>query len=58
MVDELFDRDYRASRGVLNATIAQALRRLARAISSASQATHRIQFSAPWTAVPRGVRPR
>lgn len=56
MSDEMFDRDYRAGRTALNATIALAVRKVARAISGAFEATHRVQFSAPWTARARPVR--
>ena len=52
MRDELFDRDYQASRADLNAGIDRAVRRIGKAIGDtlgkSLEALHRVEWSAPW----------
>jgi hypothetical protein len=58
LIDEIFDRHYQAGRAALNADIVGALSRLGRAIDSAFESLHRIEFSAPWIERARRARPR
>ena len=48
MVDEIFDRHYRAARNELNASLATAFSRLGKAIINAFTVLNRIEYSAPW----------
>jgi len=56
MMDEMFDRHYQAGRADLNAGIVRAVTRLAHAAGNAFEALHRIQYSAPWRAMPGRAR--
>lgn len=56
MVDEIYDRHYRESRGDLNAAAARALGRLGRAINNAFEVLVGIEYQAPWTAKPKRAR--
>lgn len=49
MVDEIFDRKYRESRGELNAAVDAGLGHIGRAIMATFEAAHRISWSSPWT---------
>jgi len=48
MVDEIFDRAYRESRGELNASLASAFTGIGRLIGDSFNVLHRIEWSAPW----------
>lgn len=58
MIDEIFDRQYQAGRTELNAAIFGLGRRLTAAVGNAFAVLNRIEYSAPWTVVPKQVRPR
>ena len=55
MVDEIYDRHYRAARGQLNAALIDIGRRFAAAFGNAFKVLNRIEYSAPWTSKPRGA---
>lgn len=50
MIDQLYDRNYRAARARLNGDIATGLTRVRRKAAEAFEALVRIQFAAPWIA--------
>jgi hypothetical protein len=50
MVDEIFDREYQASRKQLHASMSNGLDRLSQTISSAFEVLVKIEYDAPWTA--------
>jgi hypothetical protein len=52
MVDEIFQRDYDASRAALNGAIVGGLSRLGHSLRSSLEVLHRMQFAAPWTGQP------
>lgn len=56
MVDEIFDRDYRASRSELNATLAEGLADLSRTIRRAFEVLVRIEYDAPWAKRSKSAR--
>ncbi|MFL6855472.1 MAG: hypothetical protein ACJ8D3_08505 [Sphingomicrobium sp.] len=56
MVDEIYDREYRASREALNAAILGAFSRFGHAVRNAFEVLNRIEYSAPWAAKTRRVR--
>ena len=56
MMDEIFDRQYRAGRAQLNATILDALSQFGSAVGNAFSVLHRIEYSAPWTATAKRAR--
>jgi hypothetical protein len=56
MVDEIFDRQYRAGRDALNATIARAFGSVAHAVGNAFKVLNKIEYEAPWTVKPRRAR--
>ena len=56
MVDEIFDRDYAASRKALNASLSNAIEGLARTVRSAFEVLVKIEYEAPWTAKSKRVR--
>jgi hypothetical protein len=58
MIDEIFDRQYQAGRAELNATIFALARRFAAAVANAFAVLNRIEYSAPWAAGAKQVRPR
>ena len=49
MIDQIFDRQYRAARTQLNHALADALSRAARAFLKAFEVLNRIEYSTPWT---------
>lgn len=49
MIDQLYDRQYRAARASINADIGHSLRALVKAASNAFRILNRIEYSAPWT---------
>lgn len=48
MIDEIFDRQYRASRQQLNASLSTAAAGAVAAIANAFAVLNRIEYSAPW----------
>ena len=56
MVDEIYDRDYRAGRDALNAAILSAFSRFGHAVGNAFEVLNRIEYSAPWTIKTKRVR--
>ena len=56
MVDEIYDRDYRAGRDALNATILNAFSRFGNAVGNAFEVLNRIEYSAPWAIKTKRVR--
>jgi hypothetical protein len=56
MVDEIFDRNYQAGRADLNAALSHLLGRFGRAVGNSFNVLNRIEYSAPWTAKPKGAR--
>jgi len=48
MVDEIYDRAYRDSRGELNAALASGLANLGKLVGDSFKVLHRIEWSAPW----------
>ena len=58
MVDEIFDRAYRESRGELNASLGAALAALGRLIGESFSVLHRIEWSAPWEQKSKRARAR
>src|SRR3954464_1226981 len=50
VMDQHFDRDYRAGRAVLNADVLTLAGKLVTGAKSAFEALNRTQFSAPWAA--------
>jgi len=56
MVDEIFDRQYAASRKELNASLSNALGSFRRTVRSAFEVLVKIEYEAPWTAKPKRVR--
>ena len=56
MVDEIYDREYRASRDALNAAMLSALSRFGHAVRNAFEVLNRIEYSAPWATKTKSVR--
>ena len=56
MVDEIFDRDYAASRKELNASLSNVIDSFRRTVRSAFEVLVKIEYEAPWTAKSRRVR--
>lgn len=54
MIDEIFDRAYRAGRADLNLGIGRALGRIARAAAHSFKVLQRIEYDAPWAAESKG----
>jgi len=50
MIDEIFDRTYRAGRADLNAGLGLVFRETATAARNAFQVLNRIEYEAPWLA--------
>jgi hypothetical protein len=48
MIDQIFDRQYRAARKELNGALADGLGHAARAFLHAFEVLVRIEYSAPW----------
>ncbi len=58
MIDEMFDRDYRAGREALNSAIVDIATRFGQAVGNAFKVLNRIEYSAPWLGKQRGARIR
>jgi hypothetical protein len=56
MVDELFDRQYRAGRAELNSALLDFIRRFGKAVGESFAVLNRIEYSAPWAIKPRRTR--
>jgi hypothetical protein len=56
MIDEMFDRDYRAGRDALNEAILGFVTRFGAAFGNAFKVLHRIEYSAPWAVKPKRAR--
>lgn len=56
MVDEIFDREYAASRKELNAALSNAFQTIGRTVSSAFEVLVKIEYEAPWTAKSKRIR--
>ncbi|HEY7005106.1 MAG TPA: hypothetical protein VH392_01345 [Sphingomicrobium sp.] len=50
MIDEIYDRSYRAGRDQLNAALLAGLTGLGRSVGNAFKVLNRIEYDAPWTA--------
>lgn len=48
MIDQIFDRQYRAARTELNAALGDGLSHAARSVLKAFEVLNRIEYSAPW----------
>jgi hypothetical protein len=55
MIDEIYDRQYQASRKDLNSALLDALGRLGHAVGDAFKVLNRIEYSAPWANRPRSA---
>jgi hypothetical protein len=55
MVDEIYDRHYRAARTELNAALVDVARRFADAFGNAFRVLNRIEYSTPWAKSPRSA---
>jgi hypothetical protein len=55
MVDEIYDRDYQASRNALNLSLVDSVGTLAHAISNAFEVLVKIEYQAPWAAKAKRV---
>jgi hypothetical protein len=55
MVDELYDRQYRAARGDLNGAIVHLAKSFAQAFGNAFRVLNRIEYSTPWTKSTRSM---
>lgn len=56
MVDEIFDREYAASRKELNAAISNAFDSFRQTVSNAFEVLVKIEYDEPWTAKSKRVR--
>jgi hypothetical protein len=56
MVDEIYDRQYQASRKELHASIADAFGRFGHAVSDAFEVLVKIEYQSPWATKARRVR--
>jgi hypothetical protein len=48
MIDQIFDRQYRAARMELNAALGEGIANAARSVLKAFEVLNRIEYSAPW----------
>jgi hypothetical protein len=48
MVDQIYDRDYQASRAALNQGFGDAVKALSRFFTTTGRAIHKFEFDAPW----------
>ena len=55
MVDEIYDRHYRAARNELNGAIVDFAKRFAEAFGNAFRVLNRIEYSSPWAKRPRSA---
>jgi len=56
MIDEIYDRNYQASRDGLNALLSSGFARLGHAVTNAFAVLNRIEYDAPWTSKRRKAR--
>jgi hypothetical protein len=56
MIDEIFDRNYRAGRAQFNALLAGGIERFASTVMDAFNVLNRIEYQAPWMVRPRRAR--
>ncbi|HVI05809.1 MAG TPA: hypothetical protein VM711_06930 [Sphingomicrobium sp.] len=56
MIDEIFDRQYRAGRAEFNKTLIDIAWRLGESVGHAFKVLNRIEYSAPWAAKARRAR--
>lgn len=56
MVDEIFDRQYAASRKELNASLSNAIDGFARTVRNAFEVLVKIEYDEPWIAKSKRVR--
>jgi hypothetical protein len=56
MIDEIFDRSYRAARGNLNASVGAAFAGISQTIGDSLKMLHRIEWNAPWARAKKKVR--
>jgi hypothetical protein len=56
MIDEIYDRHYRESRGELNRAAARGLSRFGNAVRDALEVLVGIEYSAPWTSKSKRAR--
>ena len=56
MIDEIFDRQYRAGRTELNSAMLHFASNLGKAVGEAFAVLNRIEYSAPWAAKPKRNR--
>ena len=58
MIDEMFDRSYRAGRAQLNGSLARGLNRLGDAFMNAFDVLNRIEYQAPWKSQTKRISAR
>lgn len=56
MVDEIFDRGYRAARSQLNSSISHAFAGIAQTFGDSLKVLHRLEWGAPWNSAKRPSR--
>ena len=56
MIDEIFDRQYRAGRDQLNSGVQALVTRFGTAVNNAFSVLNRIEYSAPWADQPNRLR--
>ena len=56
MIDEIYDRNYQASRDGLNALLSSGFARLGHAVTNAFAVLNRIEYDAPWAPKRRKAR--
>jgi hypothetical protein len=56
MIDEIFDRQYRAGRDALNESIAGLFARFGQAFGNAFKVLNKIEYEAPWSTKPKRAR--
>ena len=56
VVDEIFDREYAASRKEMNAALSYAFDSFRKTVSKAFEVLVKIEYDEPWTAKSRRVR--
>jgi hypothetical protein len=56
MIDQIYDREYRAGRAQLNAALIRMFSGLGRALTEAFTVLNRIEYSAPWAVKARRAR--
>jgi hypothetical protein len=58
MIDEIYDRNYRAGREAMNSAIAASISRFGAAFGNAFRVLHNIEYSAPWARPSKAARHR